>query len=198
MKNSKGFTLTELMIGCTITIFFLAAFMTAFIGMRNGMYAQDSYFTSNRSAYFAMNHISKDTREAISVISSYGGYTTGNSVLILALPSINASNQPIDATLASSTYYDYVVYKLSGTDLVRSITLGTSSQRNGAANLTNRKVANNVTTFSLTSSGTGFSSLSASAQAALKTFTVSITSGETIAAQTRSITASEDMMLYNK
>ena len=195
----KGFTLTELVIACSITIFFMAAFISAFIGMRNGMYAQDSLFSSNRSAYFAMNQLSKDTREAITIVNTYSGNTTANAVLILALPSVNASNVPIDTTLASSTYYDYVVYKLSGTDLVRSVTLGTSSQRNGASSVSNRKVAANVTTFSLTnSSGTGFTSLSAAAQAALKIFKVSITSGETIGGQTRSITANEDMMLYNK
>src|SRR3989338_7807565 len=92
-KNEKGFTLAELIVSASLTCVFMAAFVAAFIGLRNGMYAQDSYFTSNRTGYYTMNVISKDVREALSIEDTYG-VSTATSVLVLRLPSINASGVP--------------------------------------------------------------------------------------------------------
>ncbi|HXV19037.1 MAG TPA: prepilin-type N-terminal cleavage/methylation domain-containing protein, partial [Candidatus Omnitrophota bacterium] len=83
LRSQKGFTLIELMTATFITVLFGAAFFAAFYAMRNELYQQNIFFSSNRGARFAMDMIARDAKEAIGIVASRGSDTTGNQVLIL-------------------------------------------------------------------------------------------------------------------
>ncbi len=195
VRGRSGFTVVQTLTALSLSVLVLGAFLTAFFGMRNSLFAQDSYFTSNRTGYYAINVLSKDVREAIAIESSYGSDTTGTSVLILRLPSISALEIPTDIT----SQYDYVTYKLSGTNLTRTLdVLGGTSNRNGGSDISGKIIARNITAFTLsTSSGTAFSSLSSSQIEALSFFNVALTSSETIAGRARTMVADSNMKLMN-
>ena len=158
--NDSGFTLVELMAATAVSVLFSAAFFAAFYVMRNEFYQQSMYFNTNRAARFGMDFIARDVKEAVRVVPTRGGDTTGNAVLILELPSINASGEATNIT----SQFDYVVYKLDSvnpTILRKSLdVLGGTSNRNGGSDYANKEVARNINTLLFSSGGTGLSSVS--------------------------------------
>lgn len=189
----------ELMAATAISALFMAAFFAAFFVMRNELYQQNVFFSSNRWARFAIDMVTRDTKEAITIrAQSAGGDTTGNQVLVLRVPSIDANGEPTDI----DNNFDEVVYKLdsaSPTTLIRNLTLGGSSQRNDGTNSTGKIIARNVTglTFSNTA-GTGFSSIAN--ETSLYNFNIQITvRGTTLrSSQTQTTSLNSNVRLRNK
>lgn len=198
-KSQKGFTLIELMAATFIAVLFAGAFFAAFYVMRNELYHQNVFFTSNRGARFAVEMITRDAKEAIGIVATRGGDTTASQVLILRLPSIDNAGEPtnIDAD------YDYVVYKLdsnSPTTLIRDLdVLNGTSQRNGGADSNGKIIARNVTGLAFSNTaGTGFSSITN--ETSLYSFNSQITAqGTTLrSAQTQTAVLDSNVRLRNK
>ena len=125
-----------------ISLFMATAFYAAFFGMRNQFAQQDNYYMNNRGVRFALDRMARDAEEALCVTYTWGADTRANNVLILKLPSINASNEPSNI----STQFDYVTYKLSGTNLTRTLDVQNSSTREGGADISGKVIAKNVST----------------------------------------------------
>lgn len=194
--DKRGFTMVELAIAVTINTIFLTAFFSVFSIMNTHMNQQSIYFQSNRGARFALDRIARDVREAVSLVATHGSDTTADSVLILKLPSINSSGDPTNI----DSQFDYVTYKLSGTDLVRSVdVLGGTSTREGGSDQTNRVVATGVSaiTFS-TASGMALGSVSSGTIPALHSVNVSITVQGSTLGRTQSTSVDADLYLRNQ
>ncbi len=196
-KNG-GFTIVELMTASFITALFATAFYIAATTMHNEMVLQNQYFDTNRDIRYTMEKISRDLKESVSIISSHGGNTTGDSVLILKLPSIDSSGEPTNIDLQ----YDYVTYKVNPSNskqLFRSLdVLGGTSTREGGSDQSDVVIANNLSSIEFASSGTGLSSISASTLATLKRINVQITSlGKTLG-RDQSTQIDSDIMLRNR
>lgn len=133
MRNRRGFTLIDLMTVSALMLIFGAALFGTFSTMRNAMARQDTYFDANRSARMAIEWISRDVKEAVRVDDAHGADATSGSVLVLALPSLDAAGEPTDI----ENDFDYVVYKLDSSvppNLVRELDVfeGTSFRGNGS------------------------------------------------------------------
>jgi type II secretory pathway pseudopilin PulG len=198
LKNERGFTIVELMAAATLATLFSFAVFGAFYVMRNEMFQQSVFFTTNRSVRHALDLISKDIREAVRIVPSRAGDTTGNAVLILELPSIDANGDATDI----DTQFDYVVYKLNPaktSELFRDLdVLGGTSQRNAGSDITDKVVATSVQNLSFTSGGTGLSSIAD--VGTLFAANASITSrGTTLrASQTQTTQGDTDVRLRNR
>ncbi len=188
----------ELMVATVLSVLFSLAVFGAFYVMRNEMFQQTNFFTTNRSVRFAGDIMARDIREAVRIVSARGGNTTGNQVLILQLPSIDANGDATDI----DNDFDFVVYRLSSIDattLIRDLdVMGGTSFRNGGADSSNKVVATKVQNLSFTSSGTGLSSV-ANVQT-LFAVNASITSQGTVlrSSQTQTTQADSDIRLRNK
>lgn len=201
--DERGFTLVELMAATAISVMFSAAFFAAFFVMRNELYQQNIFFSTNRAARFGLDYISRDVKEAIRVVPTRGGDTTGNTVLILELPSIrNDVGHEGEATDFDNDF-DYVVYKLDSVDptiLRRSLDVKNGvSNRNSGADLSNKEIARKIQSILFsTTGGTGLSAVSNIA--GLGAINAQVTArGTTLrSAQTQTTQVDSNLKLRNK
>lgn len=201
LRCQRGFTITELMVATTITGIFALGFYALVNTFQKQMVQQSVYYDTNRAARLAMDKISRDVKEAVSVVSSYGGNTTGDQVLILKLPSIDAAGEPNDI----ATKFDYVTYKRDGTDstrLVRAINVDADSSRNGGVDHISDPlpvVVKKIETLLFSdSNGVSLSSVAAGDIADLESISVRIKAQGKTRDNTQSTQVESELMLRNK
>jgi Tfp pilus assembly protein PilW len=194
----QGFTITELASAMMITVIFALAFFALFTGMHTQTARTNIYFETNRTARFALDKISRDVKEAVNIATNWGGNTTGNTALVLKLPSLNSSGEPTNI----ATQFDYVTYKLDPSDstkLVRTLdVLGGVSQREGGTDKTNVLVAKRIQSILFSYNGTGLSSISASALVNLKYVNAQITGRTATFKSNETTQVDSDLMLRNR
>ncbi|MBI2356199.1 MAG: prepilin-type N-terminal cleavage/methylation domain-containing protein [Candidatus Doudnabacteria bacterium] len=130
-----GFTLIEVIIVVFMLGMAMLVLTSLFLNQNQVYQSQTAELNVTADARFALDDIDSSVRAADVVAASYSSYTTGTQVLVLQIPSINASNQIIAAA------YDYFVYYLTGSDFFRQIFPNASSSRQA----TTKKIASNVT-----------------------------------------------------
>lgn len=176
---SKGFTLIELII--VLGIFSILVFFLAYIsGYHFQTYDnENAELNITNDARTALDDVDNYVRQAHRILSTYTTYTTGNTTLIVQIPSIDSSGQIIDST------YDIVVFYRSGSNFIRQVFPNTSSSRSSAT----RNLAAGVTSLTFSYNNTDYTQ---STQV-----TTSITIQQQAGTQTRSITVSSQSTLRN-
>ena len=175
----KGFTLIEVLVVVAISVVCIVVLSSLFIGQNRIYRVETAELNVTADARQAVDDIDNYVRLATRTQSSYSTYTASSNVLILKIQSVNASNQLIAGT------FDYVVYYLSGTSLLRQIfSDATSSRSNGI-----KKLANNVNGLSFTLNNVDYSLVTQ--------VTTDITIQENAGVQTRAITLSSKSRLRN-
>lgn len=119
----QGFSLIELKISMLIVMIIIIATISLFIGSWRSSIIGNTYLDVYSNSRVAVEYMSRDIRWAVQVLSSYGGYTTSNSCLVLMVPSIDASGN------IKPSYYDYIIYQLQGSDLRRILQADAQSSR---------------------------------------------------------------------
>jgi type II secretory pathway pseudopilin PulG len=193
--GQAGFTIAELLVASALTVIFATTFVVLAVGMQRQMVQQNMYYNTNRSARYALDRISRDIKESVGLVYTYGGATRGNTTLILKLPSIDASGVPTN--IASE--FDYVTYKLDPSDatrLVRTLDVNNSSQREGG-DATNTLVAKKIGTLLFSYAGTAFGSVAQATVPTLKYVNVAITASGTTLNRSQSTVVDSDVMLRN-
>lgn len=192
LQNAKGFTIVELITASMMSVMLSLCFFAAFEVMQRGYYAERGHFSSNRSARYILDQISKDAKEAVRIESSYSGTATDDENITLRLPGIDATGNVINI----SSTFDYVVYRTSGSTLTRSLYVNAASARNGGANLLNREVGSNIDSiFFASANGTGLSGVSD--VTGIKRLRIQLTAQETVRNATQTMLAETDVMLRN-
>lgn len=106
--NSKGITLTEILVTLAITAVVVTLLATIFSQNNRLFYNQQTKVSHGISSNEVINQIDDAIRGAISVEAQYPAqnptYTSGDSTLILKLPSIDGSGNVI------SGVFDYMVF----------------------------------------------------------------------------------------
>lgn len=170
----QGFTLVELMVGLAIFSMIMTMIMVAYVGSQRDFITGIAKLDLNRNTRLTLDWMRRDIKAADSLIASrpINGttYTTGNSELIIRMPSVDASGNIIAAS-------DYVVYHVSTTDptrLERIVSADAGSSRSsGTAN-----VALQLSAIQFSSGGIGLSAVGS--LASVDTVEVSITTAKTI------------------
>lgn len=115
-RRNRAFSLLELQIASAIGFIILAAVLTLYVfswkNFNTGNVLLDVYANSRN----ASGWLTRDIRSAAQVIGNYGAYTTTDNSIILVVPSIDASGQPV-----GSQHNDYIIYQLQGSDLYRIV-----------------------------------------------------------------------------
>ena len=197
MKNDKGFSMVELLTASVLTAFVAASFYATFFAARNEMVQQNNYFKTNRSARYAVDRIARDVKEAVGVVATQGGYTTGNSTLVLRLPSIDANGEPTNI----ASQFDYVIYHIDSNDSTklrrRLDVLNGTSQREGGIDRTNMLAADKVQAVLFTNGGTGLGSIASGTLPTLKYLNVQITARDRTLWMNQNSDIDADLMLRN-
>ena len=171
VKNS-GFTIAEVIIVSAIALMTLAVLFYFSFTIQGNITATSGILAISEKGRFATNIISKDIREAQLVMSSYGKYTTGDTTIILKIPSIDINGDIIVPIVR----FDYIIYKLDPADpqrLLRIVYANPESSRDNATDI----VTENVDGLLFSSEGEKLSSVSD--KQVIKTVTTKITTKTT-------------------
>lgn len=140
----SGFSLIELVISVGIFILIVLAITALFFTHDTLFSAQQTTVEVIGSASALASDIQVMTQQADQVLSSHAfsgvTYTTSTSTLVLRLPSIDSSGDPIPST------YDYVAYYATGTSAYRLVDAGAGSVRIPGS----KQLSNAITTFTFT------------------------------------------------
>jgi prepilin-type N-terminal cleavage/methylation domain-containing protein len=127
-SRPPGLTLIELLIVVAISAVVFIALLSLYIGGMKYFFNQNSRADTIEESRMPMAWVSRDIRDASEVfngtLTAYDGssYTTGQSCLVLEVPSLDATGNISAAT-------DYIVYAWTGNRLVRIIDADESSSR---------------------------------------------------------------------
>lgn len=195
-KDHEGFTIVELLAAFVIMVLFFSGFFGVVKAMHASMNRQNVYFDTNQASRYSLSRIARDVKESISLIDTFGADTTGDTVLILGLPSIDVNGEPTDIM----NDFDFIVYKLDPGDptrLLREIDVEDGvSQRNGGSDGT-QVVANNIQNILFCDeTGTGLSAVAN--VAVVKRINVMITARGTTLSTTQTTQLDADLMMRNK
>lgn len=136
--NKKGYLIFELNIAVFIAAIVFAVVLSIYISVWQMVANGNEYLSSYAGSRSAAGWMSRDIRCAAQVIKQYpetgtASYSTGDSVIVLKVPSIDSAGEVINSC------YDHVVYRLSGSDLYRIVIKNASSSRSNE----NRIIARN-------------------------------------------------------
>ena len=155
LKRRDGFTLVEVLIAATLTTIVLGMALTMYISQQRNFLVGNEYIDIHQDARLAMDWLANDIRWGIAVESSYGGYSTSNSCIVLKVPSIDSSGDVVDI----NSDFDYIIYRLAGSNpasLKRRVypKTGVSSRPSE-----DRLIAENIGSLTFSYGGTGLSSI---------------------------------------
>ncbi len=175
IKKTKkvGLTLVELLIANILALLAIASLFYASITIQKNMNITSEILGISEEGRFAINRISRDAREARSVLSSHSPYATDDATLILRVPSIDQFGDLINP----DTHFDIIIYALDTENpqkLLRIVDAHTASSREDTAEL----VAEKIDTLLFSSNGTGLSSVID--KGTVKTVTVEIITMSTL------------------
>ncbi len=148
-KGSLGFSLLEVVIACLLGILISAYIVSIFVKNTGLVYQQATTVSAgldvNQSLYQITNYI----KQAESVSTSYSGYTSSGSVLVLQLPGLDASGNVL------SGVSDYVVVTQDSTNnkILRLIVIPNSSSSRPAANTVLTTILKSITFIYYNSTG---------------------------------------------
>jgi Tfp pilus assembly protein FimT len=145
-SHEKGLTLVELLIVIAISALIIIALLSLYIAGQKYFFNQSAKADTIEDSRMPMAWISRDIRDATEVLatSPSGTYTTGVNVLVLEVPSVDATGQVISGS------FDAIVYRQDPTNpnrLERTIELETGSASSRQAGT--RVLADNVSGFVL-------------------------------------------------
>lgn len=152
----KGLTLVELLVIMAIVSFMLLTLLALYAAGQRYFMTGSARADVLRDNRHVLNYISRDVKEAIQVLPSWGVYTTSSSCLVLQVPSLNPSGLIIDI----DNQFDYIVYRLNSeypNRLERIIDAndGISSRADST-----RVIVTRVNSFELSSEGVDLSAVS--------------------------------------
>jgi hypothetical protein len=121
----KGVSLIEFLIVISIFIITIGIVFQIFTSLNKEYKVLVSYLSAYLKGRETIDRISKDCRIAIRVMDDHSGYTTTDNTLVLKVPSIDGSNNIIDV----NNEFDYIIYRIQGGDLWKTVIPGGSSLR---------------------------------------------------------------------
>jgi len=123
LKEKQGVVLVELLIALAIVLIAVTATISLFTMFQTSFQLGSAYLDIHSDLRIAMDWITKDARWAKRFMTFYTTYNDSATCKILEIPSIDANKNVIDDR------YDYVVYRLNGTNVERRLFRDAQSSR---------------------------------------------------------------------
>lgn len=120
-SGRRGLSLTEIQISMAIAIVTLLAAVSLYIFYWRTFVIGNNMLDVYSNSRVAIGLMARDIRAASQIVEKYpesgtAQYQTSDSVIVLKVPSLDAAGN-----LLPSPKYDYIIYKLLGTDLYQII-----------------------------------------------------------------------------
>jgi prepilin-type N-terminal cleavage/methylation domain-containing protein len=155
-KSTRGFTLVEVLVASVIALIMSGVIIALLMVVQRSFSTGMAFMEVHSGARLAMDMMVRDMKWARQIATSVtvGGttYTTGNNVLVLDIPSIDAAGNIIAST------YDKIVYHLTAAtpnQIERIVSPDAASNRPAERKI----IANNVNVLSFSSGGVGLSAI---------------------------------------
>jgi type II secretory pathway component PulJ len=143
-RTQNGFTIIEVVIVIGLSTILLIGLMQLYEWHQRSFLFEEAKVLTTTDVRKTMQSMSEYIAQASSIQASraFGTttYTTGSQVIVLQVPSINAS----DTVIANT--YDYIAFHLTNGEVYQIIEPASGSTRQ----VVNRRLADNVQTFTLT------------------------------------------------
>lgn len=123
----KGYTLIELVISIAILATIMMAVSSIFFTSLKNYRAESQKSSFQRELNFVIDNIAKDVKQAAEVPQIYEEIELSSTVLILALPAVDNDHNFIYS--GDVLEKDYLVYSISGNDLIRNTYASLSGTR---------------------------------------------------------------------
>jgi prepilin-type N-terminal cleavage/methylation domain-containing protein len=131
--KQAGFTIVEIIVVVSLISLLILAFLNLYDRHGRLFSFENGVVRTTSGTRAAMSELQQYVLQAQTVVASrtIGGinYSSGAGTLILELPAIDSSNNPISNT------WDYVVFYITGSSLYRTIEVAGSSVRLGGTKL---------------------------------------------------------------
>lgn len=189
--NKNGFTLIELAVAGLVGLLALLVVFCVCFTIQDSIGLTTGILDIAETGRFAVNRISGDIRNAKSVISFHNTYTTGNTAVILRIPSIDSNGNMIDP----ENVFDIVIYTIDPADPARLLRIVDANPLSAREDL-NEVLAENIDTLLFSSGGTGLSYVSD--KTSVKTLTTRIRTSENLMGSERVNEIATSISLRNK
>lgn len=138
MNKNRGFTLVEIVLVLGLMALILLALTTLFINHNSVYNFQQGFIKAAGSGRTSLNeltlHIAQGYRVLASQTINGNNYSTGPTVLVLQLPSIDSNGSAINGS------WDYVAFYANGAELWRQTQSAVGSSRSSGARLLSQSV----------------------------------------------------------
>ena len=173
--GKNGLSVLELVIALGILVLIMGGAISLDINYNMIFRLGVAYLDMQNNARQTLDWLTNDARWATQIVSAFGGYATSASSVVLQVPSVNAAGLVIDDT------YDYIIFRLNGTNVQRIVVVNVASSRDA----TTKTLASGCTSlvFRDSSGGALLSALSAAQLAGLSSFNASTTLTRTVLMQ---------------
>ena len=189
--NKNGFTLIELAVASSVGLLALLVVFCVCFTIQDSIGLTTGILGIAETGRFAVNRISGDIRAAKSVIAFYDTYTTGDTTVILRIPSIDGNGNMIDP----ENVFDITIYTLDLADPAKLLRIVDPNPLSAREDLS-ETVAENIDTLLFSSDGAGLSYVPD--KGTIKTVTASITTSESLMGSERTNEITTSISLRNK
>ncbi len=191
-RSLTGFSIIEVTVAIVITLLICAVIIAISIGLRGSIGVANSTLLITERGRHAANRICMDIREATALLSSHGGYSTGDDTIVLQVPSIDSDGAATDIY----NDFDTIIYTLNPSDSSKLLRIVDAYDGVSQRVDLSEEAGSAIDTLLFSSNGTGLSSVASKGD--VKTITVKII---TIATLTDIVNTKEivtDATLRNK
>jgi len=116
-SKTRGLSLIEILIAMAIVAVILIALLSLYTTGQKYFINESTRADTLQDSQYPLAWITRDVKEALQVLSSWGSYTTSSNCLVLEIPSVDSSGVIIDI----SADFDYIIYRLNSNKLERII-----------------------------------------------------------------------------
>src|SRR3989338_4727844 len=151
IRRKRAFVLAELLTAVFITLLMMIIAIELFMSISKNSQILMAYLNCYLKGREVVDIVSRDCRMASRVMDGYAGYMTTDDCLVLKVPSVDESGDIIDV----NAEFDYVIYRLNGADLWKTVIPAAASARDPYDGVFKK----DIESFYVSSAGAGLSDI---------------------------------------
>ncbi len=191
-RKAGGFTLVELLIVAAIMSVIILSVLALYSSGQRYFITEGARADMLRDGKQVLNWVSRDIKEGIEVLPSWGSYTTSSNCLVLKIPSVDANGIITDI----ENDFDYIIYRLNPSYPRKLERIVDAKDGVSARADSSRVIAERVNSFFLRSEGVELSSVTDLSQVAI--IDVTLLTQQTIFGKTHEESLRTEVKLRNK